>query len=241
MQDSARFYDINGVGRLPSVTTILQVIAKPGLYVWQAKQGSLKALNIMERLKEMSPYLHDSLRKEFGEAFFKDGYHQAAEAADYGKQAHSVIEKHLKGEKLEDRVLGELPLPVQKAVGSFLAWESRTEFELIKAESVLYSKKFGYAGTCDAIARTKDGVTLFDWKSAKAIWPEYSLQTVAYKYAAEEMSGEIIPNVMICRFGKDGSFEDYIVPKSDHPNLMDRFIDAKRLWEWQQNANAKTS
>lgn len=238
MNDPARFYDINGVGRLPSVTTILSVIAKPGLYVWQAKQGSLKALNVMERLKEMSPFLHDSLRKEFGEAFFKDGYHQAAEAADYGKQAHAIIEKILNGTQTLDHweanEVFRQPLPVQKAVASFLEWKVRTAFEVIKTESVIWSKKFGYAGTCDAIGRTKDGVTLLDWKTSKRIYPEYKMQTVAYKAAAEEMSGERIEAVMICRFGKDGSFEDYLVPKSQYPDLLDRFIDAKRLWEWQR-------
>lgn len=236
MMDDARFYDIEGVGRLPSVTTILQVISKPGLYVWQAKQGTLKALNIMERVREMAPYLHDALKKEFGEAFFKDGNTQAAEAADYGKQAHSIIEAFLKNSANEMEEDPLWPEPVKKAVRSFIEWKKRTEFRLIKAESVVHSKKFKFAGTCDAIGHTKDGITLLDWKTSKRIYPEYSLQTVAYKYAAEEMTNKSIQKVMICRFGKDGSFEDYTVPPMAHPDLFDRFIDAKRLWEWQREA-----
>jgi len=241
MKDSDRYYNIPGVGRLPSVTTILSVIAKPALYAWQAKQGSLKAKNVMERLREMSPYLHDALKKEFGDAFFKDGYHQAAEAADYGKQAHSIIENILKrDEPVTDTVwlAPETPAPVVNAVNQFVGWRQKTDFKIIRAESMIYSKKFGYAGTCDAIGETKYGVTLLDWKTSKGIYPEYSLQTVAYKYAAEEMSSERIPNIMICRFGKDGSFEDYTVPQRQHPDLFDRFIDAKRLWEWQRQQEA---
>lgn len=237
-----RFYDIPGVGQLPSVTTILSVIAKPQLYLWQAKQGSLKALNVMERLKEMSPFLHDALRKEFGEAFFKDGYHQAAEAADYGKQAHSIIEGILKrGEKdWQPRPSGVAP-QVNNAVDSFLNWQSRVQFKLIKAESQIHHRIHGYAGTCDAIGETKDGVTLCDWKTSSGIWPEYSLQAVAYKYAAEEMSGEKIPNVMICRFGKDGAFEDYVVPKEKHSELFNTFLDAKSLWTWQREAGRSSA
>lgn len=241
MKDDARFYDIPGVGRYPSVTTILQVIAKPALYLWQAKQGSLKARNVMDRLKEMSPYLHDSLRAEFGQAFFLDGYAQAAEAADYGTQAHAIIEMVLKGNGEEAALkMKESPNQVKQAVGTFLTWRDKEKFELIKAESVVYSKKLGYAGTADAIGKTKDGVTLLDWKTAKAIYWEYSLQAVAYKYAAEEMTGESIPNVMICRFGKDGVFNSakdiYTVPQTAHPGLFDTFIDAKRLWEkWRES------
>lgn len=237
MKDDARFYDIEGVGRLPSVTTILQVISKPALYAWQAKQGSLKARNVMERLKEMSPYLHDSLWKEFGDAFFKDGYAQAAEAADYGTQAHKIIELILKGETTAWATKMECAAEqVKKAVESFMRWRDREKFEPIKTESVLHSKKLGFAGTADVIGKTRNGITLGDWKTSKAIYPEYSLQTVAYKYAAEEMTGEKIPNIVIYRFGKDGSFEDYTVPQISHPDLFDRFIDAKRLWEWQRES-----
>lgn len=237
MKDDARFYDIDGVGRLPSVTTILQVISKPALYVWQAKQGSLKARNVMERLKEMSPYLHDSLKKEFGDAFFKDGYAQAAEAADYGTQAHAIIELILKNRADEaSEKMKEAPPQVTQAVGAFLKWRDRTKFEMIKSESVVFSKKFKYAGTADVIGKIQGGVVLGDFKTSKGIYPEYSLQTVAYKYAAEEMTGEAIPNIMIYRFGKDGTFEDYTVPQISHPDLFDRFIDAKHLWEWQREA-----
>ncbi len=237
VKDDARFYDIEGVGRLPSVTTILQVISKPALYAWQAKQGSLKARNVMERLKVMAPFLHDSLWAEFGENFFKDGYAQAAEAADYGTQAHAIIEMILKNRADEAaEKMKEAPNQVTQAVGAFLKWRDRTKFEMIKSESVVFSKKFGYAGTADVIGRIKDGVVLGDFKTSKGIYPEYSLQTVAYKYAAEEMTGERIPNVMIYRFGKDGSFEDYTVPQTSHADLIDRFIDAKRLWEWQRES-----
>lgn len=238
INEPGRFYDISGVGRLPSVTTILGVISKPGLMNWQAKHGALKALNVMEKLKEKSPFIHDTIRAELGDNFFRDGNSLAAEAADYGTQAHSVIEKILKDDMGAVTVLMDrAPTPVQKAVGSFLRWRDKTKFEVIKTESVVHSKKFGYAGTVDAIGKTVNGITLGDWKTSKRIYAEYSLQTVAYKYAAEEMSGEQIPNVMIFRFGKDGSFEDYTVPAMSHPDLFDRFIDAKRLWEWQRESS----
>lgn len=235
MKDEARFYDIEGVGRLPSVTTILSVISKPGLLAWQAKQGTLKALNIMERLKEMAPIVHEAIQKEFGAAFFKDGNAQAAEAADYGKQAHSAIERHLKGEPLP-----EMAPPAQRSFESFLQWQKTIDFRLIKAECVIHSKRFGYAGTCDAIAETSEGMTLFDWKTGNRTYPDHELQTVAYKYAAEEMAGHNIQNVTICRFGKNGIFDPkkdiHVVPPLTFPDCFDRFIDAKRLWEWQRES-----
>lgn len=237
-KDQSRFYDIDGVGRLPSVTTILSVISKPGLMNWQSKHGALKAINVMQKVLEKSSFIHDAIKAELGENFFKDGNSLAAEAADYGSQAHRIIEHVLKEDEASVKALmSEAPEPVHKAVQVFLKWRDREKFELVKAESVVHSKKFGYAGTVDAIGRTVEGVTLLDWKTSKRIYPEYSLQTVAYKYAAEEMTGERINSVMICRFGKDGSFESYTVPVLTHPDLFDRFMDAKRLWEWQREAS----
>lgn len=235
MKTSDRFYDIDGVGRLPSVTTILSVIAKPALYGWYAKHGSAKALAVMDSLKERSLTLHDAIWEEFGAGFFRNGTSLSEEAADYGKQAHAIIEKILKQGDVEWQ-FPSTPVQVVNAVGAFLAWRERTQFRVIKTESRVYSKKLRYAGTCDAIGETKDGITLIDWKTSRGIYPEYQIQAVAYKYAAEEMSGERIPNAIIYRFGKDGSFSDYTVPPLDHPDLFDRFIDAKRLWEWQRNA-----
>lgn len=236
MKDSSRFYDIDGIGRLPSVTTILSVISKPGLMNWQSKQGALKAINVMQKVLEKSPFIHDAIKAELGESFFRDGNSLAAEAADYGSQAHAIIEGILKGDG-EPWPQPTTPAQVNNAVTSFLRWKERTDFNVIKTESIVFSKKFGYAGTVDAIGKTSDGITLLDWKTSKRIYPEYSLQTIAYKYAAEEMAGERIDNVMICRFGKDGSFESYTVPALQHPNLFDSFMDAKRLWEWQREAS----
>lgn len=236
---SDRYYDILGVGRLPSVTTILSVISKPALYHWHAKHGSTKALTVMGRLKAKSEDLYQAIHKELGVDFFRDGTSLAEEAADYGKQAHSIIEADLNGDHLGDLDLLDRPPPVREAIHSFRAWRDRTQFRVMKTESLIYSKKLGYAGTCDAIGETKDGVTLLDWKTSSGIWPEFHLQAIAYKYAAEEMTGERIPNAMICRFGKDGSFEDYTIPPMDHPDLFDRFIDAKHLWEWQKKGRRK--
>lgn len=234
MKDSSRFYDIDGVGRLPSVTTILSVISKPGLMNWQSKHGALKALNVMQKVLEKSPYIHDAIKAELGDNFFKDGNSLAAEAADYGTRAHGIIEKVLKGEiRQEEAIIMAGAEPVEKAIQAFLKWWNDNDFQVLKSESIVYSGKFQYAGTCDVILKNDEGIILGDFKTSRSIWPEYSLQTVAYKYAAEEMSGQKIQKVMIFRFGKDGSFQDYTVPNLKHPDLFDRFIDAKRLWEWQ--------
>lgn len=222
------------MGRLPSVTTILGIINKPGLQMWQARQGSLKAVNVMDNLREKSPFIYDAIYREMGQDFFRDGNSLGAEAADYGRQAHAIIEGILRDQLV---LLADCPEPVRLAVESFLDWHKRSRFRVIKTESLVYSERFRYAGTLDAVGETVDGVTLLDWKTSRAIYPEYKLQAVAYKNACEEMTGESIKKVMICRFGKDGSFEDYTIPDIQHPDLFDRFIDAKRLWEWQREEN----
>ena len=71
-------------------------------------------------------------------------------------------------------------------------------------EKKIYSKKYNYAGTLDLICTTKKSneLTLIDWKTSKAIYDNYIYQTLAYKFAFEEETGEAIKSMKIIRIPK---------------------------------------
>jgi hypothetical protein len=56
--------------------------------------------------------------------------------------------------------------------------------EPLAIERTVYCLECGYAGTLDLYARVKGVLTVLDWKSGKAIYPEAFLQNLAYRHAA---------------------------------------------------------
>lgn len=228
-KDEPRYYEIEGVGKLPSVTTILKAMAKPGLYKWYENQGTKKAFEILDKISVMSPFIHQAILKQLPTGFMKAGSDMRDDAAKKGTLAHSVIEKLTKGEKVDLTTYAD---EVQNAVGQFKKWRDKHDIEFIKSEAVVHSEIHRYAGTMDALIRLDGVVTLADYKTSKGIFPEYHMQGIAYKKAVEEMTGEQVPDVLILRFGKDGSFDDAIVPPEEHDEIFDTFIHLMPVWKW---------
>lgn len=127
------------------------------------------------------------------------------EAADVGKQAHQVIESHLKG---QNPILPPTDIPEGRCVDAALQWMSTYSFRSRELERVVYSKRYKYSGTLDCIAEIDGELALVDWKSSKACYPEFFLQTAAYQAAYQEETGEKIARRYVVRLGKeDGAFE----------------------------------
>ncbi len=85
--------DARKLGLYPSVTTILQVVAKPGLVNWMIDQAVMAALT------------GTRLEGESDEAFIArvklEAKEQAQKAADMGTTIHGQIERHYRGEKVD--------------------------------------------------------------------------------------------------------------------------------------------
>lgn len=77
------------LGLVPSVTTVLQVVAKPQLEAWKVKQGILAALT----LDRMDGETDD----DYIERILKDSKEQAKQAAEEGTRIHDAIECSFKG------------------------------------------------------------------------------------------------------------------------------------------------
>jgi hypothetical protein len=239
--DRGRFYRIEG-RELPSVTTVLDVIAKPALGPWYAKEErryfEAAMLEVLSRPGARDP---EFVLSAVAAAVtgVKAADREKQRAATIGTAVHAGIEWHLR------RILGDdpgpepyLPDPAVWAVESWRDWAASVALEPLIVERTVYCLECGYAGTLDLYAKVKGVLTVLDWKTGKAIYPEAFLQNVAYRHAAQRR-GMPSAQGLIVRLPKlleDPAWEVMVVP--DSLGLPD-FQAALRLWRWQRQMEGR--
>ena len=185
--DRARFYPIHG-RLLPSVTTILDVLAKPGLGPWYAQEErryfETAMLAVLSKPGAPDPeYVLAAVADAV--SGLKAADREKQKAASIGTAVHAGIEWELRTRLGEDAGPQPfLPEAATWAIESWKDWARQVELEPIAVERTIYCEDCGYAGTMDLYARVKGIPTVLDWKSGKAIYPEAFLQNVAYRHAA---------------------------------------------------------
>jgi hypothetical protein len=168
--------DARKMNLFPSVTGIIDQIAKPGLVKWQVEQG-IKAALLLGR---------DNIESEDGfiARCHVEAGRLAKEARDLGGLIHDAVSKSLSGkfDSVPDdmfpyviaatEALDKIAMPPKGGV----CWDSEVSF----------ASSDGYGGTIDLIH--KDGHLLGDIKTTKtvlgkpiAIYDEHIMQLVAYR------------------------------------------------------------
>ena len=236
-----RFYTIEG-HRLPSVTTILDVIAKPALGPWYAKEErryfETAMLEVLSRPGARDP---EFVLAAVAEAVtgVKAADREKQKAAAIGTAVHAGIEWELRRHLGEDAgVAPRLPEAAAWAVESWKDWARSVTLEPVAIERTVYCLECGYAGTLDLYARVKGIPTVLDWKSGKAIYPEAFLQNLAYRHAATR-AGLPSTQGLIVRLPKhldDPAWEVMPVPAV---LTLDDFLAALRLWRWQRSMSGQ--
>jgi len=175
--DRSRFYRIEGL-ELPSVTTVLDVIAKPALGPWYAKEErrffETAMLEVLSRPGARDP---EYVLTAVAEAVtgIKAADRERQRAATIGTAVHAGIEWHLR------RALGDDPGPEPRlpdaaawAIESWKDWAASENLEPLAIERTIYCLDCGYAGTLDLYARVKGVPSILDWKTGRAIYPSSS-------------------------------------------------------------------
>lgn len=159
--------DARKLGLLPSVTTILKAIAKPGLENWIAEQKILACLTTPRKDGEdLDAFVHRVLHVEHVDR------QESQKAMDLGTAIHEGIELSLTG------------LPYDLNLTPFVAPAVAAALEfgrIICTERVVVGD--GYAGKLDCAA--ENGITtVIDFKTCKKVpkesWNEHRLQLAAY-------------------------------------------------------------
>ena len=166
------------------------------------------------------------------------------EAKDTGKLVHEILERHLKGEQI---VSESYPIPIRKCLSAFRVWEKKNKFKVLKTEQLVWSDKYEYAGTFDALGTLDGKLTIIDFKTSKQIWPDYGLQLSAYKFAEEERAKDYatkskiswasaapIEQQLIVRLDK----ETGVLETQEFNDDFEVFLGALKLWKWKnENVN----
>jgi hypothetical protein len=166
---------------VPGVTSILRRLNKPALINWAA--------NCAVDHIEASSWPHDELPDHLilNKAMLKAarGAHNAIRdtAADVGKTVHSYAEAILLGKPSSVPVASEAE---RKGIAAFEAWLAEHTVEPEALECRVLSRRHYYAGTTDFYGRIDGKVSVLDFKTSSAIYPEYWLQTTAYELALNE-------------------------------------------------------
>ena len=167
-----------------SVTNVLdKAIPKPAIATWARYEC---ADFVVDNLDLIARTLDAEEGRAMARKMVADApYRKSDVAKDIGSLIHNVCEA---------RILG-LPTPEVdvkhqgfiRSLDAFLD-EWQPTFEM--SEATIFSRRHGYAGTCDFICRfpSEDGLCLGDWKTTKfgkqghGIYPETALQVNAYAH-----------------------------------------------------------
>lgn len=180
---------------VPSVTTILGVLDKPGLPYWAAGLVARDAI-------ENCAYWGQRIRNgEDPGRIIRDlkrsPWKERDKAARRGTRIHQVLEAAAHGDPTEcPRDL--LPM-AQQAVDLL----DREGVRTVETEARGYNRGLWYAGTIDLIATIRGRTWLLDWKSSRSVHETHVMQVAAYAHMDTILTidGEEKPMPHIDRLG----------------------------------------
>jgi|Deesub1362A_J573_1020465.scaffolds.fasta_scaffold00107_41 hypothetical protein len=149
---------------VPSVTSILGILAKPALVHWAWKLGTegIDYRTYTNEAKAVGALVHEMILAHFKEV-----------EVDYSNYTKNQIEM------------------AENSFLSFLEWAKKHKFEPILIEMPLVSEKYRFGGTPDFYGRV-DGVPgILDFKSGSGIYEEYCYQVGGYKILLNEVGYEV--------------------------------------------------
>jgi len=197
--EKKHYYSVDGE-YAPSVTTILDSIAKPALVPWAANEGA----------KFFISHVHEGMKVEDMAKGIRGAYRTSSGSAlNIGMEVHKWCEEAI----LWKLGKGEAPLPLERtesknAINAFREWVKANDVEWLTVEEKVYHRGHKFAGTVDATAIINDEYCVIDFKTSGAIYSAYHLQCAAYAKAIEDMRGKEVEKAYVLRFDKKtGEFE----------------------------------
>ena len=215
--------------RVPSVTTILSSVAKPALVPWAAKTVAQYAVENRETWAKLD--------NEAAIELIKNSHRRlSGQAMALGSSVHSIIE-----DLLRDKKVDFIPPDTQDLVRKAAELIETFKPKPTHIEVTVWSHKYQYAGSLDAIVEVAGKRYLFDWKTSSGVFPDYALQCAAYAYADEIIKPdggiEELPHIdgfIIAHLPKDPKERWSVVPMDITQQDFDGFLAARALFKWQQ-------
>jgi hypothetical protein len=173
----ATLRDARKFNLVPSVTTVMKIMAKPGLDVWKNEQLLLAAMTL--------PRKETETEKEFIARIVADSKETGKQAAEKGTRIHESIERWYVGERdvehLETAKAFELAVFQHFKTDPFEKWKTETAF----------ASPLGFGGKVDLHTMTGQGIVVdaktkdFGPDDKVEAYDEMLMQLAAYRQGLE--------------------------------------------------------
>lgn len=216
-----------------SVTTILSGgVPKPALTSWAAKSvAEFVAANLAEVNAVAAKDTAAAIDLMKGSP-----WRQRDAAAVQGSAIHAWAEAH---------VLGQEPPAPPKAhkpyLDGFLRFLDDWQPAYEASEMSVFNRRYGYAGTLDAIATIDGARTLIDYKTGKSVYGDVALQLSAYEAAefvglpnGEEVPVEPVDQCAVLHLTPNGYF---LIPVQTGPAIFRYFLYAQQVRIFQESVS----
>jgi len=243
-RNSDHQYWFNGEGPLPSVTTILEVISKPAVGIFKAKEAARAVyVGLADPGRpDETPVMRMGEEEAVAWAL-KESDKARDRAAELGSSVHLLAD--IVGAQESDSKGFEISgseIPYVRAYEDFLGRYGRSA--IVSSEHMVWSLD-GYAGTYDQLMMIDGELWLIDIKtSAHGPYPEWGLQLAAYAWAhwiivPSQHAPHSMPAVM--RFGilhlRPDLYPDTGWRLIEYPCTSrdyGAFLSALDLWKWKK-------
>ena len=202
----------------PSVTTVLNCLAKPAITPWSVKTVCDYMEDNLRLLLSGNSFSVEAVFRVIAEARTAHE-RERQKAADIGTEAHDWLEAYwLSIVRKTDTPPMPADGPVRNCVDAALDWIKDHDMKPILFERPFYSRLHKFTGKEDFVGMVDGELSIIDYKSSNGIYPETALQTAAYAKMYEEEFGVPVARRWALKLGKhDGKVE----PKPYPPETLE--------------------
>ena len=207
-KDGIRLYETPEGDLYPSITTVLSIRKKEGLFEWRKKVGNEVANYVSGKAARRGTKVHQMCEDYLNNMHtnFPDKFNE---------HKNDFLPWCLFGQ-LRDTVLGNID-------------------DIYAQECSLYSDKYKIAGRVDCISQYKGVPSVIDFKTSTKErsddWNEnYYIQGTAYSEMFHERTGIPISQVVILVVTEDGTVQEFIKNKYDY---IDDLSESIKEWSKQ--------
>jgi hypothetical protein len=195
--------------RLPSVTTILNVLAKRALLDWYEQMGIESALELERSGALVNVAVADATEILRANKLGARGHLRAAQ--DRGLSLHKLLQDFADTEAAPNPALH--PPEYRGYIKALVRWLLKAEkrgIEFVEVERVVAHPTLGYAGRMDVRASIKGFPFIIDLKTNRQgrVYPDHHYQPVAYAVADEACGAEPVHDCLIVAIGPDGDYDE---------------------------------
>lgn len=233
----SRYYIHPGSGdKVPGVTSVLNMLPKPFLKAWAAKEVATTAVSALDGsgIDWLTPMVHGQGAAAAIEYLKKSPDRNTRQAADTGTAAHGVFESIALG-----LPLGKLTPEMEIFARQYEALLGAIgDFEALRTEDTVWSEEHGYAGSFDLFASVQGEKCWIDNKTTRSgVHAEVALQLAAYRKADYLLDGETGEQLihpkgdrgLVFHVRPDG-WAIYEVPIGD--DVFEYFLTLRKVFTW---------